>query len=206
MKIRFCLVSLSIALCAWQSPGAIAQTGKSTVDRLVQIFSKWNGTTTDRQVYSEAAKYIDYTAMASRSLGAGEWNKLNAQQKTEFTNTLRTLIEERYYPRWHKIFNKGKVSYISENTSGHDTLVNTKLTVGHKTDPLVWRLETEGDDTKVVSLSVENEDLLRKLSGRLNGKLSKYGFNGLMSWMKNKSHLSSNDTPGEQTAVAGTPR
>lgn len=183
---------------------AFAQSGKDTIDRLVQIFSSWNGNSTDKHAYSEVAKYIDYRGMAERSLKPEEWKKLNPAQKNDYTKTLQSLIEERYYVRWHRIFNKGKITYKGESTVGGDTLVKTDLLVGKKTDPLVWRLDAQGGERRVVSLAVNDSDLLKKLSGRLEGKLAKMGFPGMLAWMKNKANLEPNE--GTEQASTATPR
>ena len=180
----FCMVALS--------PQAYAQSGKATVEKLVQIFTSWSGNPADRKILSEAAAYIDYNGMAERSLKSAEWSKLSPQQRTEFAQTLKTLIEERYYTRWHRIFAKGKLAFQSESNSGGDVIVKSNLVIGKKTDALSWRLDNNG--SKVVSLAVGDSDLLQKLSSRLEGRMAKVGFQGLLTWMKGKANIGPSDT------------
>lgn len=191
MKLSHTLLIAAIAASAI-TQSAYAQAGKGTVDKLVQIFTSWSGSPSDHKVFAEAANYIDYTGMAERSLKSAEWSKLTPQQKSEFTNTLKTLIEERYYTRWHKIFAKGKLTHTGESNSGGDTIVKSNLVVGKKTDALAWRLDNNG--SKVVSLSVGDSDLLQKLSSRLEGRLNKVGFPGLLTWMKGKANIGPSET------------
>jgi ABC-type transporter MlaC component len=181
-----------------------AQTGKSTVDKLVQTFTSWSGNANDRQTYNEAAKYIDFRGMAERSLKPEEWKKLNPSQKNDYTSTLKTLIEERYYTRWHRIFVKGHLSYRGETNVGADTVVKTELLLGKKVDVLSWTLDTQGGERKVVSLAVGESDLLKKLSNRLEGKLNKMGFPRLLAWMRNKADIDTNE--GAEQASSGTSR
>ena len=192
--------TMAIGTIGATSLPACAETGKETVDKLVQVFTTWKGNGPNKEAYDEAAKYIDYHAIAQRSLNTDEWKKLTPMQKDEFVKSLKALIEERYYIRWHKIFSKGSMAFVGEANSGGDTIVKTKLTLGKTIDPLEWRLNSSGNDHKVVSLDVNDSDLLKKLNGRLQGRFDKYGFNGLLGWMKDKANVG----PNTQEASTGT--
>lgn len=205
MKPGYSLLISTLATASLICIGqAQAQTGRETIEKLVQVFTAGSGKPSNRQSYQEASQYIDYRGMAQRSLNADEWKKLSAPQKEEFTKDLRALIEERYYARWHKIFSKGKLAFTGETSQGGDALVNTKLTLGKKVDQLQWRLDCQGTERKVVSLSVGDSDLLKKLSSRLQGRLNKYGFTGLLVWMKNKANIA--PTEATEEASSGPPR
>jgi hypothetical protein len=179
------------------APPALAESGTQVVQHVVQIFTTWNGSKSDTRMYTEASNYIDYMGMAERSLTSAEWKKLSAAQKGEFVKTMRTLIEQRYYVRWHKLFSKGKLSYLGENKSGDETTVKSQLTIGKKVDPLNWLLARD----KILSLSVGKSDLLTKLSTRLKGRLDKLGFNGLLTWMKNKANISPEESSDQATTT-----
>jgi ABC-type transporter MlaC component len=190
------------ATFAWLSAPVSAQTPKETVSSLVQTFTSWSGNVNDRSAYAEAAKLIDYQGMAQRSLSPAAWGKLSAKERSEFTGTLRTLIEQRYYTRWHRIFAKGKLTFTGETNVGSDTLVKSDLLLGKKTDTLEWRLDTVNGERKVVSLAVGQSDLLKKLSARLQGRVEKGGFNGLLTWMKSKANIGLNDNYEEASSPA----
>jgi ABC-type transporter MlaC component len=175
---------------------------KDTVSDLVQIFTSWSGNAKDRSAYVEAAKHIDYQGMAQRSLSPAEWSKLSAKERSEFTGTLRTLIEQRYYTRWHRIFAKGKLTFKGETTVGGDTLVKSDLLLGKKVDALEWRLDTVNGEHKVVSLAVGQSDLLKKLSARLQGRVEKVGFKGLLTWMQSKASIGPSDSYEEASSPA----
>ena len=202
MKFGHSLIVVAIVAgnLVWLQP-ASAQTGTETINRLVQIFTTWNGNAKDRSAYAKAARYIDYQGMAQRSISASEWNKLSATQKSDFANSLRSLIEERYYTRWHRIFNKGKLTYKGECNVGADTVVKSDLQLGKKVDALEWRLDTVGGEHRVVSLAVGQSDLLKKLSSRLQGRLDKVGFDGLLTWMTSKANIG----PSENYEEASSP-
>jgi len=205
--MKTCHSLIVAAVCAANFAGlspAQAQMPKDTVNSLVQIFTTWSGNARDRSTYTEAAKHIDYQGMAQRSLSPAEWSKLTAKQKSDFTGTLRTLIEQRYYTRWHRIFAKGKLTFKGESNAGGDTIVKSDLLLGKKVDSLEWRLDTVNGEHKVVSLAVGQSDLLKKLSARLQGRVAKVGFNGLLTWMKNKASIGPSDNYEEASSTTNS--
>ena len=121
--------------------------------------------------------------MSRRVLGA-QWHAMSSGARSEFVSLFRSLVEERYYPRWHRIFSRGRLSYLNEKSGGGEVIVKTVLKVGDKSDLLIWRLETDKGSAKVISLAVEDKDLLTKISNRFQKRLGKKGINGLIAWMK----------------------
>jgi hypothetical protein len=166
---------------------AAADHGWTNVQKLVDVVITWKGNQADASVNRQAAQYIDYASMGQRALGLDQWNKLSTSQRSQFVSTLRNLMEQRYYPRWHRIFAKAKLDHVSDTASGADTLVKTNMVVGKKTDSLVWRLTGKGNQAKIVSLAIGNNDLLTKLKGRLQEKLAKSNFPSLLAWMQSKA-------------------
>lgn len=198
------LATVVFLTCSYAPPVMAAPVnGWQNVQKLVEVVSAWKGDKADPSVNRQAAKYIDYQSMAQRSLGDEQWAKLNAGQKSQFTATLRNLMEQRYYPRWHRIFVKAKLQHVSDTASGADTLVKTHMLVGKKSDELVWRLTGKGDP-KVVSLAIGDKDLLTKLKVRLQDKLAKSNFASLLSWMQSKAkQQSSAEEVSSAEAVIG---
>lgn len=142
--------------------------------------------------FKKAESYIDYDVMSQRSLGSSQWSKLTAKQKRDYISALKALMAQRYYPRWHRIFSKAKVEYLSKSSEGSDLLVKTNLVVGKKRDAMTWRLNDHND--KVVSLAIGEKDLLERLTNRLQPKLKKNGFQAMLAWMQ--SHAQ-----GEESAT-----
>lgn len=170
--------SLSVAAAA------AADQGRQAVQELVTLFAAWDGDDVDQSISNAAARSIDYGTMAERVLGEPTWSRLTATQRREFLTTFRKVVEQRYYPRWHKLFYKGRLNYLSEAGADGDIFVKTVLVVGKKEDPVVWRLHGAGGDWKVVSLSVGDKDLLRRLSERFQRHLGKDGFDDMLSRLK----------------------
>ena len=178
----------------------LAQTGKTAVFDLVSLFSSWSGDDVDSAISQAAAKHIDFAGMAEHALGTVQWEQLGPSKKREFVATFRKLVEHRYYHRWHKIFKKGKLTWLGEANAAGDTIVKTLLTVGKKKDPVVWRLRLVDGDLKVLNLSVGDKDLLQRLNARFQRHLQKDGFDGLMAWLKDK--LDEDDEPETSSTVS----
>lgn len=175
--IRAGFVATWSSLFLTGSPGLALEPAFTSVQNIVNVFSA-----SDTNSFKGASNYIDYDAMAQRSLGAAQWAQLNAKQKRDYTAALRVLMEQRYYPRWHRIFSKARLEYVSKSASGPDLLVKTNLVVGKKHDQMTWRLNDKSD--KVVSLAIGEKDLLNQLTNRLQPKLKKSGFQAMLAWMQ----------------------
>ncbi|CAN5346018.1 hypothetical protein BH10CYA1_BH10CYA1_16730 [soil metagenome] len=183
---------LVVSVVGFATPGLTAEPGLTAVQNIVSLFSGPGGAS-----YPGAAKFIDYDAMSQRSLGVQQWSKLTAKQKHDYTAALQVLIEQRYYPRWHRIFSKAKIEYVSKSTAGGDILVKTILVVGKKRDPITWRLSDRSD--KIINLAIGQKDLLDRLTNRLQPKLKKSGFQSMLAWMQAHAR---GEQPATQTSSA----
>lgn len=193
MRKTLALIFALVALTAIAAPTQAA-TGKSVVQDLVTLFSGWSGDDDDHSVFEPAARHIDYQEMAESSIGSTQWNKLNATQRREFVSALRRLVEHRYYRRWHHIFHKGKLAFVSENTVKGDLYVKTILAVGKKKTYVTWRLHRNNNgEPMVVSLSVGEKDLLTRMSARFQKQIAKTGIEGLIAWLRDKLDIDPNE-------------
>ena len=167
-----------------------AGPGWASVEQLLRTFdcagsSKVSKSAT--KVASNPSSLIDYQEMSVRCLGKKDWDGLTSGQRSQFVASLKGLVEQRYYPRWHKIFGKGKVTFQEETTQNGDILVRTKLLLGKKEELLSWRVASQSGSQKVVSMSVANSDLLERLKSRIKARQKKAGFDALLAWMKGRS-------------------
>ncbi len=166
-----------IALFSCLPAEAAGTSGRVAVEHLLQSFESSSAL--------RPSSFIDYQEMSSRCLGKN-WTSLTPSQRKEFVGSLKGLVEKRYYPRWRKIFGKGKVIFQGENIQDGDILVSTKFLLGKKEESLSWRLADHSGAFKIVSLSVDNKDLLERLKTRIKARQQKAGFASLIAWMKGK--------------------
>jgi ABC-type transporter MlaC component len=195
-----CLAGLDAAHAAPAGPGWAA------VGQLLQTFDgagSSKGSKAVAKVGSGPSSLIDYQEMSVRCLGKKDWDSLSATQRTQFIASLKGLVEQRYYPRWRKIFGKGKVTFQDETAQGGDIVVRTKLLLGKKEELLAWRVADQSGAQKIVSLSVSNSDLLKRLKSRIKARQQKVGFDALLAWMKGRSTEDMGGSSGSALASAG---
>ncbi len=177
-------------LSCWLSSQAmaIASEGWTTIENLESVVSKWRPHQANKAVLDQAAELIDYEEMAKRSL-AHHWAGLSATDRRQFVRVFRGFVEERYYPRWHKIFAKGKIKLDKEENRGSERFVHTHVVIGRKQDTVIWRTNAKSGDSRIISLSVNNKDLVQKLGSKLDKYLNKEGFAKMLVWMKDRADL-----------------
>ena len=181
--LALCLVILFIALAGLS---VSAQSGQKVIKELVVLFSTWSGKSPNHNIFNQAAQYIDFAGMAQASLGENNWARLTSKQQEQFVIAFRKLVEQRYYPRWHKIFCHGHINYIGQTNTSNDTIVKTALSVGKKKDIVVWRLRPKDGELALISLAVNKTDLVEKLHNRFQKRLAKHNFTYLLTWLKKK--------------------
>jgi ABC-type transporter MlaC component len=178
---------VSMLLAVGATSAESAQSGKATVEKLVTLFKSWDQGIAPAKVFSEATDYIDYSSMSEQALGADQWGKLSDNDKNAFSKAIKKLVEQRYYPRWHKLFAKGSLTYGTESNRNGDITLNTVLNVNKKSQEVAWRLQAKSTAPKVISLRVDEKDLLNVLHDRISPRLRKAGFSSLLSWLQNKA-------------------
>ena len=169
---------------------ALAIDSKPTIETLVKLFSQLSSSgPASQSVLTQVAQYIDYKAMAQDSLGP-QWDKLSEAQRDEFTKSFKTLVERRYYPRWHKIFSKSQVTYGKESQQNGVTRIKTQITLKDSVQEVDWDLKAEGTAPKVINLTVENKDLVMRAGKRFQQRLAKAGFPSFIAWIKTQANKS----------------
>ncbi|MBU6450592.1 MAG: ABC transporter substrate-binding protein [Cyanobacteria bacterium REEB67] len=192
LGLQATVVAAPLARSATSETSSVGQPGWSTVQQIVQTFKTAARSGHDPARHQAAqfaalARFIDYKQIASRTLTASEWQSLNGEQRRELAATIRTLVENRYYPRWQKIFGSGHVAFLRETKSKGDLLVATNLHLGLKDDPLNWQLSSDGTRPRLISLSINKKDLLGTLRSRVEAHQCKGGYPAMIAWLKGKS-------------------
>jgi hypothetical protein len=68
-------------------------------------------------------------------------------------------------------------------------------------DTIVWQLSKRSGNYKVVSLSVDDEDLVTRIGSRLQRHLKGDNFDKLIAWMKDEFDLKEKRPTSKSTAV-----
>lgn len=181
------LLLLFSAIIYCSGAGSAATAGSNaTIDTLVKLLSQWSSSGNNQSILTQAAQHIDYQAMGEESLGA-QWGKLSEAQRTEFVQGFKTLVEKRYYPRWHNIFSKSKLTYGKESTANGVTRINTQMTLKDSVQEVDWDLKGTGANARVVNLTVGEKDLVVRAGRRFQKRLEKAGFPAFMTWIKKEA-------------------
>ncbi len=178
LKSHFFKLFLAISLfyyCFIQ-PAFSFQTGKETVEFLVNTFLIWNGEQNQDKLRMETANYIAYRQMAQESIGSLNWDKLSNAQKYQYTQLFEKLIEKKFYPRWHKLFNRGKITINNEIKVDDEIYVRSILQENDDSDEVTWKFKKIDGNLKLVSLALNKKDLMNKISHRLKKKYDKLGY------------------------------
>lgn len=186
------LIGLSVAFALLGSVGAtcaLAESGRETVQELATLFAAYSQKGPNQNILDAAAKRIDFGTMTELVFTPAQWAGLNPVEKKEITIGFRKLVEKRYYTRWQKMFNRGKLQVASEAKAGPDTFVKTFLTKPgeDESDSVIWRTRSRNGDFVVISVNVNGKDLVSRLSPRFQKALEKRGANGLVAWMKDRA-------------------
>jgi ABC-type transporter MlaC component len=161
--------------------------GFETVAKLVDLFKGFNTVAIPANILQKASQFIDYKSMAEQALGREQWSKLSKSEKDRFCQALQKLIEERYYPRWHKLFSKGQLICDSESLVGSRLTIKSHLTINDNSQNIIWQLDNKTTPAKVLSIQVGEKNLLAILHARLLPRLQKSGIKSLISWLDSKS-------------------
>lgn len=181
-------LTILLLLSAFAVEPAQAREGWSTVEKVVDIFATWQGKKPNRAISAAATEYIDYSEMAERALGR-QWGKIDTNERREFVSLFTRVIEERYYPRWHRVFSRGKLEYVKDAPLPDGVRVTTLCTVGKKKDTIIWQLSKRSGNYKVVSLAVDNQDLVTRIGSRIQKHMKNESFDDLIAWMKDEFDL-----------------
>ena len=132
--------------------------------------------------------FLDYAELARRSL-ARHWDTLTPKQRTEFTETLRQLVERSYLKQVHGSPNYN-IKYEKEEKAGNEATVDATLHTksrGKKVD-IALEYKMIGKDGKWVVYDVltDEQSMLENYRAEFNKIIAKDGFDALIKRMKKK--------------------
>ncbi len=143
------------------------------------------------EIKSLASTLFDYGELAKRSL-ADNWAKLTPVQRTEFTTTLRDLIE-RNYARQMRSNLDYQVVYKTEELAGEEATVTTIVKVktkGKATDAeIVYKMkkpETQASPWMVYDVITDEVSLVRNYRQQFGKIIAEKSYDELIKKMKSK--------------------
>jgi ABC-type transporter MlaC component len=140
------------------------------------------------EVRKIVGEFLDYDELARRSLGR-HWETLTPKQRTEFTNTLRDLVERSYLKQLHGSPNYN-IKYEKEAKNGNEATVDATLNTTSRGKKVQVALQYKmiGKDGRWVVYDVvtDEQSMLENYRAEFNKIITKEGFDALMKRMQKK--------------------
>ncbi len=177
---------------ASSSPMAELKRSNEKLDKLLQK-SKPNWTPEAELQREEVRKlvggFLDYAELGKRAL-AKHWDNLAPKQRTEFTDTLRELVERSYLRQLHGGSASYTIKYEKEEKAGNEaTVTGTLLTTarGKKVKiALEYKTLWRGDHWVVYDVVTDEQSMLENYRAEFNKIINRDGFDALLKKMKTK--------------------
>jgi phospholipid transport system substrate-binding protein len=140
------------------------------------------------EVRKLVGEFLDYNELARRSL-ARHWDTLTPKQRTEFSETLRQLVERSYLKQVHGSPNYN-IKYEKEEKVGNEATVDATLHTtsrGKKVEiALQYKMIGRDGHWVVYDVLTDEQSMLENYRAEFNKIIAKDGFDGLMTKMRDK--------------------
>jgi len=199
--IRTYVASLAIALAVALPVVARAETGPGTlvVKRANDTISKElakkvePGSAAEKaqaaKVTEKVRSFLDIDELGRRSI-ADVWDTTPPEQRTEFLNLLRSLVEASYIQGLRANL-KYEVVYLGEQPDGDNLLVRTEIRTKRKGRPYTvsvdYKLRKDGKDWRAFDVITDQVGLVENYRAQFRKIIGRDGFEGLLKRMRKKS-------------------
>jgi phospholipid transport system substrate-binding protein len=142
----------------------------------------------DKTVAAVLAALFDYDSMAQRSMGKN-WETLTEEQRTEFTATLKQLIQKNLEKSIKNTINYD-LEFLGEEGAPEGVMVKTKASNKQKPheEPIeiAYNLHQKDGAWKAFDVVTEGASMVNNYKSQFNRILGKEGYAGLIKKMKSK--------------------
>lgn len=164
-----------------QAPLEVVKMGNAEV----QAALGRKGTTVE-DLANTVEGFVDFGELAKRALGK-EWEKLNAKQRAEFSETMKGLLRASYA---QKAIGQSEadIRYGEQSIEGDEALVKTTLVVKKDAFPVDYRLYREDAKSpwRIYDVITDEVSLVETYKGQFRSLIAKKGYEGLLSTLKAK--------------------
>lgn len=131
---------------------------------------------------------LDYEELSRRSLGP-HWDSHTPEQRTEFVNLLRQLVERNYEQNLQRVL-EFDVSYTSERTGADGTVVTTEArSRTERRQPPVeirYTMHLVGNSWRVYDVETDGVSLVRNYRNQFNRIVTENGWDELIRRMRDR--------------------
>ena len=141
--------------------------------------------TKERKIESIADALFDYAALSRFTLGRN-WKKLNSDQRTEFVQLFRQILQKTYMDTILS-YSDEKVVFDREVMLSEDKAeVQSKIITSSKEIPIFYRAYLKSGQWKVYDIIVEGVSLVKNYRTQFNEILAKQSPDELLKIMRQK--------------------
>jgi phospholipid transport system substrate-binding protein len=183
------IIGLLASLPAWANNDGPRVVIENTVKHIIQALDarqdKSRLTDHDRDAIRKAVEgHFDYRTMARRSLGK-PWKKLARQDRTEFTDVFRELLERSYGNRLSEY--KGQtVAFSDAKLKKKRALVKSEVIDGSRKTPVHYSMHQTDDGWQVYDIRIEGASMIRTFREDFKSVLKQGGYEHLLKTLKEK--------------------
>ncbi|MDJ0765598.1 MAG: ABC transporter substrate-binding protein [Myxococcota bacterium] len=177
------LVSMAHVATAQKSPKAFLVSQDKKLAPLLKNTEK-----NEKKIIKVVNRMLDFDTLCQASLGK-HWESRSDEQRKEFTQTLKALIEKNLIKRFKNTKDRN-IAYESERVDGDTAAVTTMVKTG--TDPraesteIVYKLRNRGKGWAVIDMVTDGISLVGNYRSQFNKIISEDGWDALMKKMKDK--------------------
>lgn len=157
--------------------------------KVTDLLRKPASSARDQQIASVLDGMLDYERLARESL-AQHWSSLGDEQKKDFTELLKKLVQ-RNYERNIKNIQGYDVEYLGESGSGKSAIVvrtraASKKNVREQPIEIDYRLEQTDGDWRVFDIVTEGSSLVNNYRNQFNRIIRKDGYDALVKRLQDR--------------------
>jgi phospholipid transport system substrate-binding protein len=190
--LRTLATSLALAATLAFAPMALAGEAQDLVQsrrsQVADMMKSPPSADRDKKVAAVLGSLFDFPAMAEQSLGK-HWADLKEEQRTEFTNVLKQLVQRNIEKNVKTTLNYD-VQFLGEDGSGETVLVKTKAASksNAREEPILidYKLHKASDGWRATDVITEGSSLVGNYRTQFNRIIAKDGFDALIKKMKDK--------------------
>jgi phospholipid transport system substrate-binding protein len=184
MKLKICILWISIVSLGYvrQGPLVTLQLANKRIQRVLDKKSS------QERVLVLVNSLLDFEGLAKGSLGK-HWYNIKENQRKEFSDLLRRLIEKNYLRQIKKSL-KHRISYNSEKIKGDKASVQTTVYVSsgkrESSISIEYKMRLHKGKWIVFDIITDEVSLLRNYRSQFNRIIKKESFEGLLNRMRRK--------------------
>jgi phospholipid transport system substrate-binding protein len=141
-----------------------------------------------KELRAKLETFLDVDELGRRAL-VDHWSSLDAAQRSEFTSTLRELVEASYLKALRNQV-QYQVRYVSEKAKGTDLVVATEVDFEQKKSrtalSIDYVLRRDGEGWRTFDVVTDGVGLVENYRAQFNKIIAKEGIPGLLARMKKK--------------------